>query len=310
MTAPIVALQMDPVSSLKIETDTTFALALEAQNRGYKLFAYTPTALSYAHGKILARGHMVTFKNDSKDYYKLGEETLLNLGEARYVLMRQDPPFDMAYIAATHFLELLPATTQVINNPISVRNAPEKLLVTYFKELTPPTLMSWDRALIEDFMDTHGSVVIKPLFEFGGNGILLLHQGDPNLTALLETYRKLYSEPPIFQKFLPEVAQGDKRIILIDGNPMGGYKRIPSQGQTRSNMRVGGRAEPGELTPKDREICAAIGPTLKERGLYLVGIDVIGDYLTEINVTSPTGIPVMNRLYNLDLAKDFWEGLA
>jgi glutathione synthase len=257
----------------------------------------------------MARGHWVTFKDQTKDFYVLGKEALLNLKEARFVLMRQDPPFDMAYIATTHLLELLPPTTRVINDPKGVRDAPEKLLVTYFKDLMPPTLMSWDPALIEDFIKAQGSVILKPLFEFGGNGILLLHHGDPNLIGILETYRKLYREPPIFQKFLPEVALGDKRIILIDGKPVGIFKRIPLKGQARSNMRLGGRPEACDFSPRDREICDRIGPTLKKRGLYLVGIDVIGDYLTEINVTSPTGMRVMNRLYNLDLGKDFWAGL-
>lgn len=306
----IVALQMDPFSHIKVETDTTFALGLEAQNRGFKLFAYTPEALSYSNGEILARGHWVDFNDSSKDFYKLGDEILLNLEAARFVLMRQDPPFDMAYIAATHLLELLPPTTQVINDPKGVRNAPEKLLVTYFKDLMPPTLITWDRASIDDFIETHGSVILKPLFDFGGNGILLLHAGDSNLTGILEIYRKMYVSPPIFQKFLPEITQGDKRIILIDGKPMGVLKRVPPKNQVRSNMRIGGHPEICEYSQRDLEICARIGPTLKEQGLYLTGIDVIGDYLTEINVTSPTGLRVIHKLYNLNLAKDFWAGLV
>lgn len=309
MRAPIVALQMEPLSQVSVETNTTFALGLEAQNRGYRLFVYTPEALSCTEGKVIARGHWVTFKNTQQDFYTQGEETCLDLAQARFVLMRQDPPFNMAYITATHFLELLPPSTKVINNPVAVRNAPEKLLVTHFKDLMPPTLMSWDRALIDAFIETHGSVILKPLFDFGGNGVLLLHPGDPNLTGVLEMYRKIYETPPIFQKFLPEVALGDKRIILIDGKPVGILNRVPPKDQIRSNLRLGGLAEHCEFSSRDREICTSIGPTLKERGLYLVGIDVIGDYITEINVTSPTGLPVMNRLYNVDLAKDFWDGL-
>lgn len=305
----IVALQMDPLSQIKVESDTTFALGIAAQKLGYKLFVYTPEALSYASGEILARGHWVTFKDSSTDFFKLGEEVLLNLEDARFVLMRQDPPFDMAYIAATHLLELLPSTTQVINDPKGVRNAPEKLLVTYFKDLMPPTLMSWDRTLIDDFIETHGSVILKPLFDFGGNGVLLFHPEDSNLTGVLEMYRKMYASPPIFQKFLPEIANGDKRIILIDGKPMGILKRVPPKSQIRSNLRLGGHPEVCEYSPRDLEICARIGPTIKEQGLYLTGIDVIGDYLTEINVTSPTGLRVMDRLYNLDLGQNFWEGL-
>jgi glutathione synthase len=303
----IVALQMDPLSSLVFETDTTVALSLEAQNRGCRLFCYTPDGLSYEARQIRARGHWVIFHNDPEDFYTLGEEELLNLSDAQYVLMRQNPPFTMAYSAATHLLDLLPDSTRVINNPCGVRNAPEKLLVASFPDLMPPTIITWDPAIIDEFMATHGSVILKPLFDFGGNGILLLHQGDPNLTGILELYRQLYPEPPIFQRFLPEVAQGDKRILLIDGNPVGIFKRIPPKGQARSNMRIGGRPEVCEFSPRDREICARIGPALRERGLYLVGIDVIGDYLTEINVTSPTGLKTMNQLYGLDLAKDFWD---
>ncbi len=310
MTTPIVALQMDPLSQVNIETDTTFALGLEAQNQGYKLFAYTPDALSYGGGQITARGFWVTFKDQPQDFYLSGKETRLDLAEARFVLMRQNPPFNMAYIAATHLLELLPAATRVINDPKGVRNAPEKLLVTYFPDLIPPTLMSWDQSLIEDFIKAQGSIILKPLFEFGGIGIFLFHQGDPNLTGILETYRKLYQEPPIFQRFLPEVAQGDKRIILIDGKPSGIFKRIPLKDQIRSNMRVGGRPQGCDFSPRDLEICARIGPVLKERGLYFAGIDVIGDYLIEINVTSPTGLRAINRLYQVDLAKNFWESAA
>lgn len=309
MSGAIVALQMEPLAQISVETNTTFALGLEAQNRGYRLFVYTPDALSYVKGKIFARGKWVTFKDQKQDFYSLGEERFLDLSQTHFVLMRQDPPFNMAYITATHFLELLPSSTKVINNPVAVRNAPEKLLVTFFKDLMPPTLMSWDRALIDEFIETHGSVILKPLFDFGGNGVLLFHPGDTNLTGVLEIYHKIYETPPIFQKFLPEVAQGDKRIILIDGQPKGILNRVPPKDQIRSNMRLGGLPEACEFSPRDREICASIGPTLKERGLYLVGIDIIGDYVTEINVTSPTGLPVMNRLYNLDLAKDFWAGL-
>lgn len=309
MTQPIIALQMNPLSSITVETDTTFALGLEGQNRGYRLFVYSPDGLSYVAGKVMARGHWVTLRDQREDFYTLGEGQLLDLKQAAFVLMRQDPPFNMAYIAATHLLELLPPTTRVLNDPQGVRNAPEKLLVTHFPDLMPPTLMTWDQALIEEFRAMHGPVILKPLFEFGGNGILLIHPGDPNLMGMLEIYRRFYEELPIIQRFLPEVAEGDKRIILIDGAPVGIFKRIPPQGQARSNMRMGGRAEACDFSPRDREICAAIGPALRARGLYLAGIDVIGDYLTEINVTSPTGLRVMNRLYGLDLAKEFWDGL-
>jgi len=309
MKMPIVALQMDPLSHIKVETDTTFALALEAQKRGYRLFVYTPDALSYQCGQIIAKGQWITFNENSLDFYSVEKEACLDLAEACFVLMRQNPPFGMAYITATHFLELLPPTTYVCNDPKGVRNAPEKLLTTYFLDLMPPTLMSWDPSLIDIFIRTHGSVILKPLFEFGGNGVFLLQKDDPNLNSILETYRRFYDEQPIWQKFLPEIAQGDRRIILINGTPAGIFKRIPLKGQMRSNMRVGGQPEKCDFSSRDLEICARIGPTLKERGLYLVGIDIIGDYLIEINVTSPTGLPAINQLYNLNLAKVFWEGL-
>ncbi|MBM3468135.1 MAG: glutathione synthase [Alphaproteobacteria bacterium] len=310
MSHPIVALQMEPLSQIIVETNTTFALGLEAQKRGYKLFTYTPDDLSSTPNGIVARGRWVTFQDQSSDYFTQSDEALLNLEEAQYVLMRQDPPFNMPYITATHFLELLPKTTRVINNPAGVRNAPEKLLITHFPTLIPPTLISWDRALINEFIHVHGSVILKPLFEFGGNGVLLFNPGDQNLPEILNIYRTLYNAPPIFQKFLPEVHQGDKRIILIDGKPLGIFKRIPPKGQVRSNMRQGGRPEVCEFTPRDLEICAQIGPILKEQGLYLAGIDIIGDYLIEINVTSPTGLRAINRLYNKNLTQDFWDGLT
>jgi len=310
MGKPIVALQMDPLSQINVQTDTTVALGLEAQNQGYQLFFYTPDALSYGAGEVMARGAWVTFNDKADNFYTVHGEALLNLKEARFVLMRQDPPFDMAYIAATHLLERLPPPTRVINDPSGVRNAPEKWLVTQFPDLTPPTLFSTDPLLIEDFIAAQGTVVVKPLFDFGGNGIFFLESGDPNLAATLEAHRKIYGVAPLFQKFLSEVEQGDKRLVLIDGKPMGIFKRVPPKGQIRSNMRLGGRVEACNFSPRDLEICARIGPALRERGLYFVGIDVIGDYLTEINVTSPTGLRTISQLYGCDLAKDFWWGIA
>jgi glutathione synthase len=310
----IVALQMDNPAHINVTTDTTFALGVEAQKRGFRLFAYEPRQLSCERtlngtSRIMARGQWVTFNENSDLFYTPEPETLLYLAEAAYVLMRQNPPFNMAYIAATHLLELLPPSTRVINNPSGVRNAPEKLLVTHFPHLIPPTLISWDRGLIKEFLAVHKAVILKPLFEFGGNGIFLLKEGDTNLTGLLEMYQRLYAEPPIFQKYLPEIREGDKRIILINGKPKGVFKRIPPSGHVRSNMRLGGQAVPCDYTTRDLEICHALEPILKQRGLYLTGIDVIGDYLTEINVTSPTGIPVIHRLYNKNLAQDFWNHL-
>jgi glutathione synthase len=309
MTQPIVALQMDSLAVIKAESDTTVALALEAMSRGYRLFAYTPDALSYEKGQIVARGNWVSFKDQFPDFYTHSNEALLPLKDARFVLMRQDPPFNMAYIAATHFLDLLPSTTRVINDPTGVRNSPEKLLVTLFPDLMPPTLMSWDQALIVDFIKTHGTVVLKPIFDYGGNGILVLNAGDPNLKGILEMYQQLYETPPIFQKFLPQIKDGDRRILLIEGKPVGIFKRVPPPGEIRSNMRVGGVPQICEFSPRDLEICTRIGPVLKERGLYLAGIDVIGDYLTEINVTSPTGVRTLKQLYDVDVSKEFWDGL-
>lgn len=310
MTENIVALQMDPLSQIKVESDTTFALALEAQNRKFKLFVYTPDALSYVGGEVVARGCWVNFKDQAQNFYTRSNEVLLNLKEAKFVLMRQDPPFNMAYIAATHLLELLPSSTRIINDPKGVRNAPEKLLTTHFPDLMPPTLMSWDKLLINDFIQTHKTVILKPIFDYGGNGILAITSDDPNLSGILEMYHKLYETPPIFQKFLPEIAQGDKRIILIDGKPVGIIKRVPPKGEIRSNMRLGGLPERCDFSARDLEICTRIGPALNERGLYLAGIDVIGDFLTEINVTSPTGLRTIHQLYNIDLAETFWAGLA
>lgn len=304
---PIVALQMDPMETIKVRTDTTFALALEAQKRGYTLFHYTPENLSYQEGRLLVRGQFLTLFDREVNFYETSDFQGLDLCQAKYVLMRQDPPFDMAYSAATHLLDLLPPSTMVLNNPTGVRNAPEKLLPTLFPDLMPPTLMTRDAKLIASFLEQHQSIILKPLFDFGGNGIFKIDQGDTNLSALIELYQKLYKEPFIVQKFLPEIADGDKRILLIHGEPAGIFKRIPPEGQTRSNMRLGGQPVPCDFTQRDLDICTALKPVLQSRGLYLAGIDIIGNFLTEINVTSPTGLPVMNRLYSLDLAKVFWD---
>lgn len=309
MPHPIVALQMNPLSQMKVETDTTFALGLEAQNRGYRLFTYTPEALSYKEGKIVAKGSWVTFQDQGEDFYTLKGEEILNLEEASFVLMRQNPPFDMAYMTATYLLESLPSTTRVINSPKGVRNAPEKWLVTHFPDLMPPTLLSTDLNLIHEFIKTYDGAIVKPLFDFKGNGVLLVTPEEPNLREILKTHQKLYGAPPLFQKFLKQVEQGDKRILLMDGKPVGIFKRIPPKDQIQSNMSLGGYPEACEFSSKDLEICARIGPTLRERGLYFAGIDIIGDYLIEINVTSPTGIRTIDYLYGRNSAKEFWEGL-
>ncbi len=304
---PIVAIQMDPLERIKVYTDTSFALGLEAQKRGYRLFVYEPKDLTYSNQQIKASGRFVTFYDQLENYFTVHESTALNLNEAKFILLRQDPPFNMAYITSTFLLEMLPKSTIVLNNPVSVRNAPEKLLPLFFPDLIAPTLLTRDLEEIEVFLQRHEAIVVKPLYDFGGNGIFKIVRGDANFGSLMELYLRLYQEPFVVQKFLPEVAEGDKRIILIDGQVGGIFKRIPPEGQARSNVRIGGTAHPCELSPRDREICDRLGPFLKKQGLMLVGLDVIGRYVTEINVTSPTGMRMMNRMYDIDLAVNFWD---
>ena len=302
-----VALQMDPIGSVNIDGDSSFALALEAEARGHRLFHYLPQALSLAEGKVLARASALSVRRQKGNHYSLGPAHILDLSTIDVVLMREDPPFDMAYITATHILEHLQPGTLVVNDPVSVRNAPEKLLVTHFSALMPPTLISADRAQIADFRRRHGDIIVKPLFGNGGAGVFHLRPDDSNLAALLDLFGERSPEPVIVQRYLPEVRQGDKRIILIDGEPRGAVNRVPAAGETRSNMHVGGRPEKAILTTRDREICAAIGPTLQRQGLIFVGIDVIGDYLTEINVTSPTGLQEIDRFDGTCLEAAIWD---
>lgn len=306
---PIVALQMDPIDSIKIFTDTSFALALEAQKRGFQIFYYQPSDLAYRKGEIVAKGYFVEFYDESACHYQLKEAVCLPLTQVAYLLVRQDPPFDMAYITTTYLLDHLNNTpTLVLNNPTGIRNAPEKLLVTHFQDLIPPTLLSKDLEMISDFIDEHQTVIVKPLYDFGGNGIFKLSKEDANLNSLLEMYQSLYKEPFMVQRYLPEVQEGDKRILLIGGEPVGVFKRIPPPFQARSNVKSGGTPEPCSFSNRDLEICIALKPHLLEMGIHLAGIDVIGPYLTEINVTSPTGMRIMNRMYHLDLAIHFWNG--
>jgi glutathione synthase len=308
--APLsVALQMDPIASVNIDGDSSFVLALEAQARGHQLFHYLPQALSFAEGKVLARAHPLQVRRQKGDHFSLGDEEILDLSAIDVILMRQDPPFDMAYITATHILQHIHPKTLVVNDPVSVRNAPEKLLVTHFIELMPPTLISADRRQIAEFRRHHGDIIVKPLFGNGGAGVFHLRPEDSNLNALLELFSERSREPVMVQRYLPEVRQGDKRIILIDGEPAGAVNRVPAAGEARSNMHVGGRPEAATLTARDREICAAIGPTLREQGLLFVGIDVIGDYLTEINVTSPTGLQEINRFDGTCLEARIWDAI-
>ncbi|MEP6967439.1 MAG: glutathione synthase [Pseudomonadota bacterium] len=302
-----VAIQMDPIERVDIETDTTFMLMLEAQRRGHGLWVYAPDRLALEDGRVTARGRALDLRAVKGDHHSLGAFEVRGLSEMDVVLMRQDPPFDMAYITATHFLEAIHPSTLVVNNPAEVRNAPEKLFVTAFPGLQPPTLITSDAQAIEDFRARHGDMVLKPLYGGGGSGVVRLRPDDPNLAALLELHAMIGREPVIAQKFIAAVSKGDKRILLVDGGPVGAINRIPAEGQVRSNLARGGRAEAVGLTARDREICGAIGPALKARGLLFVGIDVIGDYLTEINVTSPTGAQQLKRFGGADAAAALWD---
>ncbi len=302
-----VAIQMDPIESIDIEADSTFVLALEAQRREHALYHYLPQDLSFTHGDVVARARPLQVRRRKGDHYLLGATETLDLSEVDMVLMRQDPPFDMAYITSTHLLQHIHPRTYVINDPFEVRNAPEKLYVTHFPELIPPTLITTDRAQIVAFRAVHKDIIIKPLFGNGGAGVFHVAPSDDNLNALLEMFTQLYREPIVVQKYLPSIREGDKRIIIVDGAPAGAVKRVPKSGEARANLHVGARAERAELNARDLQICQAIGPELRRRGLIFVGIDVIGDYLTEINVTSPTGLQEINRLDGVSLEVDLWD---
>jgi glutathione synthase len=304
-----VAIQMDPITSVNIDADSTFVLALEAQRRGHRLYHYTPRDLTFRDGRVFAMAQPLMVRREYGRHADLGETRMLNLAEMDVILMRQDPPFDMAYITATHLLEHVQGSALVVNDPVQVRNAPEKLMVTHFQGLMPPTLITSDRRQIDSFRAEHGDIILKPLFGNGGAGVFRIRPEDENLNSLLEMFTQLYREPIVVQRYLPEVRLGDKRIILIDGRPAGAVNRVPAAGEARSNLHVGGRAEKSELTDREREICAAIGPTLKARGLVFVGIDVIGDYLTEINVTSPTGLQEIDRFDNACLEAQIWDAI-
>jgi glutathione synthase len=302
-----VAIQMDPMESIDIDADSTFALALEAQARSHALFHYLPQNLSLRDGRVSARAQPLQVRRKVGNFFTMGAEETLNLADIDVVLMRQDPPFDMAYITATHVLEHIHPQTLVVNDPVSVRNAPEKLFVTHFDGLMPPTLITSNRDDIAAFRAEHGDIIVKPIYGNGGAGVFHVTPGDENLTAMLELFTDLYREPMIAQRYLPEVRQGDKRIILVDGKAVGAINRVPAEGEARSNMHVGGTPLRSELTPRERDICAAIGPALREQGLIFVGIDVIGDYLTEINVTSPTGIQEIDRFDGSNLSALIWD---
>jgi len=303
-----VAVQTDHIRTFHIRGDTTFALMLEAKKRGHTLFHYTPDRLALRSGKVTARAEPVENLADVEGaHFALGETALLDLATCDVVLLRQDPPFDMAYITTTHLLERIHPKTLVVNDPAHVRNAPEKVFVTEFPELMPETLITRDPNTIRDFRNEFGDIILKPLYGNGGAAVFRLREDDENLSALLELFLERFREPFVVQRYLPAVRQGDKRIMLIDGEPVGAINRIPAMGDARSNMHVGGKAVASEMTPRDYEICAAIGPELKKRGLLLTGIDVIGDYMTEINVTSPTGIREVARFGGADIATLFWD---
>jgi glutathione synthase len=304
-----VAVQMDPIQSIDIDADSTFALMLEAQARGHALWHYHVRDLAFAAGRVVARAQPVQVERKRGAHWRFGEEGELDLSTMDVVLMRQDPPFDMAYITATHILEHIHPRTLVVNDPASVRNAPEKLYVTHFPELMPETLVTAERRQIMRFREKHGDIIIKPLFGNGGAGVFHIRPDDSNLNALIEMFTERSREPLVVQRYVPEVRKGDKRIILVDGVALGAINRVPAAGESRSNMHVGGRPEKTTLTAREREICERIGPELRARGLIFVGIDVIGQYLTEINVTSPTGLQEIARFDGLNLAEAIWEAI-
>lgn len=304
-----VAIQMDPIESINIDTDSSFMMALEAQARGHALFHYHPRDLALRGNKLYARVRPMRVQRERGNHHMMGAAEVIDLSTLDMVLMRQDPPFDMAYITATHMLEHIHPKTLVVNDPASVRNAPEKLFVTHFPELMPPTVITSSKDEVLAARAEWQDIIVKPLYGNGGSGVFHLKPGDENLGALLETFTQLYREPVIVQKYLPEIRQGDKRIILIDGRPAGAVSRIPQEGEARANFHAGGAAGKTVLTRREEEICEAIGPTLRAQGLLFVGIDVIGDYLTEINVTSPTGIQEINRLNGSALESVLWDAM-
>ncbi len=304
-----IAFQMDPIGPVDIDADSTFRIAEEAQARGHSLFYYTPDKLAYNQGKVTAKGWPLTVQRVKGDHFTLGAEETVDLADFDVVWLRQDPPFDMGYITTTHILDMIHPDTLVVNDPFWVRNYPEKLLVLNFPDLTPPTMIARDLETLKEFRVQHGDVILKPLYGNGGAGVFKLRSDDSNLASLHEMFAGMNREPLIMQQFLPDVSKGDKRVILVDGEPVGAINRVPAAGETRSNMHVGGRPEKVDLTPRDREICERIGPLLREKGQVFVGIDVIGNWLTEINVTSPTGIQELERFDGVNIAEKIWQAI-
>ena len=304
-----IAFQMDPIEHVDIDADSSFRLALEAQHRGHELFYYTPDKLACRSGRVTAFGRRMQVRREVGNHVTLGEWEEIELADWDVVWLRQDPPFDMGYITSTHILDMIHPDTLVVNDPFWVRNYPEKLLVLQFPDLTPPTLIARDLDMLRAFKAEHGDIIVKPLYGNGGAGVFRLGPEDRNLASLHELFTGINREPLIAQKFLPAVSKGDKRVILVDGVPVGAINRVPAKGETRSNLHVGGRPEKIELSDRDREICAAIGPLLREKGQVFVGIDVIGDWLTEINVTSPTGIQELERFDGTNVAALIWDAI-
>ncbi|MBL4615803.1 MAG: glutathione synthase [Magnetovibrio sp.] len=304
-----VALQMDPITAVDIDADSTFVIGLEAQNRGHELFYYHPDDMMFEDGRVLALAQRLELKRELGHHYTLGTAELLDLATMDVIWLRQDPPFDMAYLTTTYLLDMLPKTTLVVNNPTQVRANPEKLYIARFPDLVPPTLVTRNVAAIKAFRAKHQDIIIKPLYGNGGAGVFHLKPDDETLGSLLEMFFESSREPIITQAYLKDVRQGDKRIILVDGEPVGAINRVPQKGEARSNMHAGGTPEPTKLTTRDLEICAAIGPDLKARGLLFAGIDVIGNYLTEINVTSPTGLQEIKRFDGVALEEKIWDAI-
>jgi glutathione synthase len=303
-----IAIQMDPIGAVNVNADTSFDLALEAHGRGHEIWIYQPQFLAMRDGRVSARANkVVSLKREQGAHASLAPDEILDLHKVDVVLIRQDPPFNMAYITAAHLLEHLLPDVLIVNNPRSIRDAPEKLFVTEFPDLTPPTLITRDVGRIREFREEHGDIILKPLYGNGGAGVFRLSSDDSNFNALTELFLQAFAEPVIAQKYLPAVRSGDKRIILLDGEAVGALNRIPASGETRSNLHVGGKAEAVDMTERDQEICDRIGPALSERGLILVGIDVIGEFLTEINVTSPTGVQEIRRFGGPDISALLWD---
>jgi glutathione synthase len=304
-----IAFQMDPIIDVDINADSSFRLSEEAQARGHSLFYYSPDKLAFQEGKLTAWGHKMEVQRVAGNPAILGVEEEVSLEEFDVIWMRQDPPFDMHYITTTHLLDMVHPKTLVVNDPFWVRNYPEKLLVLNFPSITPPTTIARDIKTIRAFKAKHHDIVLKPLYGNGGAGVFRLDANDRNLSSLHELFASFSREPLIAQKFLPDVSNGDKRVILVEGEPVGAINRIPAKGETRSNMHVGGRPEKVSLTQRDIEICTTIGPLLRQKGQIFVGIDIIGDYLTEINLTSPTGIQELERFDDINVAAMVWAAI-